>query len=282
MAKTCASNSDPEPQQCQALQQIVPKYRIMSMLSLTQQPGLQRKTRSAFAGGAAMLLFLFQLMPQGYTNAQQPDLPDPAMDENAYVEAVEAWRAQGDEDYRTEGQSPFKTKKARKRFKGRSWFPVDPNARVEAEVLRFWLPDTIPFPTSAGTIKPYIRWAELVFEYGGQEYSLVAYRSVRNLHHPEYGELLFVPFTDLSSGVSTYGGGRYLDPPMPAESEGAAWGDASWEDDTVILDFNLAYNPYCAVADGWFCPIPPAENALLVAVRAGERMPEQDGNAKKR
>ena len=216
------------------------------------------------------------LLWSGMLQAQQPDLPDPAQDEAAYLEALEAWRAQGDEDYRTEGHSPFKTKKERKRFKGRNWFPADPEARVVAQVQRFWAPDTVPFPTSAGTIKMYLRWAELIFTYKGHSDTLVAYRSVRNLEHPEYGKLLFVPFTDQTSGESSYGGGRYLDPPMPVESEQAGWG----AEDYLVLDFNTAYNPYCAVADGWFCPIPPSENYLQVALEAGERMVEAKGSSK--
>lgn len=249
-------------------------------------PTSPRSHALLFAAGAAMALFL--LLCPANAAAQQPDLPDPALDQAAYREAVEAWRAKGDEDYRTEGHSPFKTKKARKRFMGRAWFPVDPQARVTARIQRFWVPDTVPFPTSAGTVKQYIRWAELVFTYKGHTDTLVAYRSVQNLEHPEYGRLLFVPFTDQTSGESTYGGGRYLDPPMPPEND-ASWDlsdsdaddtswddaiddDASWENDTLILDFNTAYNPYCAVADGWFCPIPPAENFLNVALEAGEQM----------
>ena len=71
---------------------------------------------------------------------------------------------------------------------------------------------------------------------------------------------VFVPFRDATSGPETYGAGRYLEGELHAN--------------TVRLDFNLAYHPYCALADGWSCPVPPRENWLAVPVRAGERNPE--------
>jgi uncharacterized protein len=70
-------------------------------------------------------------------------------------------------------------------------------------------------------------------------------------------EAAFVPFRDATSGSETYGSGRYL--------------EAELRDDTVTLDFNLAYNPYCAYGDGWSCPLPPRENWLTVPIRAGEQ-----------
>ncbi|WP_145975246.1 DUF1684 domain-containing protein [Deinococcus gobiensis] len=76
---------------------------------------------------------------------------------------------------------------------------------------------------------------------------------------------VFIPFRDATSGPETYGAGRYLDAPVSRGSGGEA---------LVQLDFNLAYHPYCAYGDGWTCPLPPAENRLDVAVRAGERLPQ--------
>lgn len=218
---------------------------------------------SRFARSAACLFLIF-LAAHG-AHAQQPDLPDPSVDAAAYRQGVETWRAKQEADFRTEGSSPFKSKKERKRFGGLDWFPVDPSARVEAEVMRYWVPDTVEFPTSAGTIKRFLRWGELTFSYQGHRDTLVAYRSLRNMTHPVYGDLLFVPFTDHTNGNSTYGGGRYLDPPMPPDTP---------EGNHLILDFNTAYNPWCAFSDGWFCPIPPNSNRLGFALKAGEKHTE--------
>jgi uncharacterized protein len=84
---------------------------------------------------------------------------------------------------------------------------------------------------------------------------------------PEYADLLFVPFKDLTSHTETYGGGRYIDIPTP-------------KDKMVILDFNLAYNPNCAYGgEKWNCPIPPSENTLKIAVTAGEKRFAYSGKA---
>ena len=88
------------------------------------------------------------------------------------------------------------------------------------------------------------------------EEQLTAYRNIDLSRLEGYRNYLFVPFTDLTNGESTYGGGRYLDLEGPL-------GNA------VELDFNRAYNPYCAYGGAYSCPIPPIENHLGVAVRAG-------------
>lgn len=75
---------------------------------------------------------------------------------------------------------------------------------------------------------------------------------------------VFIPFRDLTSGAETYGAGRYVDAPL-VQQDGVA---------TVMLDFNLAYHPYCAYGDGWTCPLPPLQNRLPVAVQAGEKLPD--------
>ncbi len=85
---------------------------------------------------------------------------------------------------------------------------------------------------------------------------LLAYQNLDLLKNkPEYRKL-FVPFNDYTNGVSSYGGGRYLDIDIPAG-------------DKTIIDFNFAYNPYCAYHDRWSCPIPPSENNLDIEVEAG-------------
>ena len=82
------------------------------------------------------------------------------------------------------------------------------------------------------------------------------YQSFPVSQDPEYIDYLFLPFTDLTSGDGSYGGGRFLDTTIP-------------KGDTIVLDFNKAYNPYCAYNSAYSCPIPPKENDLLVRVEAG-------------
>jgi len=109
--------------------------------------------------------------------------------------------------------------------------------------------------------KPVYRpYANLSFEYKGAKYSLTCYQSEQLMNNPEYRDYLFLPFTDLSSGNESYGGGRYLDLRIGDIQEGK-----------VILDFNYAYNPYCAYNHKYSCPIPPADNFLDADIEAGAK-----------
>ena len=105
--------------------------------------------------------------------------------------------------------------------------------------------------TSTGDKAVYLRWARVSFQVEGQGATLTVYRD------PGSGAL-FLPFQDANAGGETYGSGRYL------EVEEAANG-------RLHLDFNYAYNPYCAYSDGWSCPMPLPENRLHVPIRAGEQ-----------
>jgi uncharacterized protein (DUF1684 family) len=105
----------------------------------------------------------------------------------------------------------------------------------------------------------YRKYGEVHFVLQGQQLRLNVYQSLDLVHTPGYEDYLFIPFTDLTNGHETYGGGRYLDFRIPKAA-------------SVWLDFNRAYNPYCAYTSGKYsCPVPPPENRLPVAVRAGVR-----------
>ena len=106
--------------------------------------------------------------------------------------------------------------------------------------------------TSTGEERDYVEAGELRFKLDGQDARLVAYASATHV------DSLFIPFRDATSGKETYGAGRYLDIPYP-------------HGETTELDLNLAYNPYCAYSEAYSCPLPPRENWLTVAVRAGEK-----------
>lgn len=115
-------------------------------------------------------------------------------------------------------------------------------------------------PTSAGTTKTYTKFGEFRFRLDGKKQKLAVYRSMALLNHPLYKNYLFIPFKDKTNGMETYGGGRYLDLFMKDVAG-----------DEIVLDFNKAYNPYCAFSDGYSCPIPPQENHLKVSIEAGEK-----------
>ena len=170
---------------------------------------------------------------------------------------IEKFQAEQNEHYLNKETSPLK-KKERKKFQGHDFYDIDLSYRVMAHFHPIHHPDTVIMPTSAGTEKAYLRYGELIFKIEGIACKLIAYQ--RAIENP--GDYLFVPFRDETSGIETYGGGRYIDLALPTEHH-------------VVLNFNLAYNPYCAYTTGWFCPLPPEENTLKVAIKAGLKAPSE-------
>jgi len=179
-------------------------------------------------------------------------------------------RREKDEFFGEHPQSPIPPEK-RDGFEGLNYFEPDPDYRVEATVRTHAEPEPVVMETTAGPEVRYLRVATFAFELGGdgdtashsdlndETYELGAYRQ-------ETGESegLFVPFRDKTTGQGTYRQGRY----MELEPEG----DLA-DGEVVTLDFNLAYNPFCAYSETFSCPLPPEENWLETTVKAGERKP---------
>jgi uncharacterized protein (DUF1684 family) len=148
------------------------------------------------------------------------------------------------------------TKKDKKYFR---FFPPDAKYKV---VARFSpLQDTVGFmiPTSSKKAKKFLRYGIVNFEIEGKPYQLHVYRNVALMSDSVYKNHLFLPFTDATSGEESYGGGRYIDLEI-----------TDIIGHKITVDFNKAYNPYCTYSDGYNCPIPPRENDLPVAIKAGE------------
>lgn len=113
----------------------------------------------------------------------------------------------------------------------------------------------VQMETSTGDTRHYRRWATFSFAVDGQPATLTIYSDPS-------GQELFLPFKDATNGSETYGAGRYLDNHRP--------GLALTSDGRLAVDFNFAYNPYCAYSPYYSCPLPPRENWLKVPIRAGE------------
>jgi len=124
-------------------------------------------------------------------------------------------------------------------------------------------PKATPFsiPTHSGKSKIYRKYGYLTFRLKGEQMELEVYQSPDLMKNEQYKDYLFIPFNDLTNYEETYGGGRYLDLSLK-----------EIQDNKVVLDFNKCYNPYCAYASGYNCPIPPEANRLPVAIKAGEKM----------
>lgn len=166
---------------------------------------------------------------------------------------LEEFREQKDRFFRFHPQSPL-TPEQRERFTGLAYFAEDAALRVEAELETegLDLDEEIPMDTTTGGTQVYRRAGIARFEVEGAPAQVTLFASDRQWE-------LFLPFRDATSGTLTYGGGRYLEVDRPGPGG------------LVVVDFNLAYNPYCCYGDRWACPLPPRENWLGVPIRAGER-----------
>jgi peptide deformylase len=140
------------------------------------------------------------------------------------------------------------------------YFPVDKAYQVTADVSLLVGEETFKMPTYDGTSNPYKRYAILNFTLNNKPYQLTVYQSAVLFQNPQYKNHLFLPFLDLTNGQESYSGGRYID----LSTEDIINGKA-------IIDFNTAYNPYCAYSNGYRCPVPPQENILETTIMAGEK-----------
>lgn len=165
-----------------------------------------------------------------------------------HASSLRAQRREKDDFFKRSPHSPIEPAD----WKPLAYFEPDEAFRVQA----IWTPAHggrhIVIPTSTGEERDYADAGKLSFRIGGVEQALVGYTGAN------HDDSIFVPFRDATSGKETYGAGRYLDLPMPAPG-------------ATIVDFNLAYNPYCAYSEQYSCPLPPRENWLTVEIRAGER-----------
>lgn len=161
------------------------------------------------------------------------------------------FRKQKDHYFRTSPDSPIGNKE---NFKGLVYYEPNSNLKVKANLTL--LNDTLPFSLSKndGKKTKYIRYAIANFTVNNQEQQLTLLKLKDKIDN----NVLFIPFADKTNGGETYEGGRYLDVKLKNEK-------------TIVLDFNLAYNPYCAYSYKYSCPVPPRENILSIPIQAGEK-----------
>ncbi|MDX1687515.1 MAG: DUF1684 domain-containing protein [Candidatus Promineifilaceae bacterium] len=166
------------------------------------------------------------------------------------------FRAEVDDFMAYHPQSPL-TEEQQEAFQGLNYYDENPDLVFEVEVERFSEEEPlIEMDTSTGDSQHFRRWGRFLFEIDGEETSLTIYSD------PQAGDF-FLPFKDATSGRETYGAGRYLDSHRP--------GLRRLAEGRFEIDFNYAYNPYCAYNENYRCPLPPAENWLEVPIHAGEK-----------
>lgn len=143
-------------------------------------------------------------------------------------------------------------------FMALNYYPVNLSYRVEAKLYRDTTSDPFEMKTSTARKPKYRKYGRLSFVLLDKEFQLPVYQNMELMKDSAYADYLFLPFTDLTNGDSTYGGGRYLDLKIPVSN-------------SLIIDFNQCYQPYCAYNHKYSCPIPPIENHMDIEVLAGVR-----------
>jgi hypothetical protein len=164
------------------------------------------------------------------------------------MSALDEFHKDKDDFFKDDPQSPL-TAEQKRAFAGLNYYPENPALRLELPLEAAAAPKPVILPTSTGEAREYLHVGQIRFDVSGQEAVLQIYRD-------DYG--YFLPFVDATAPDETYGAARYLEP-------------HDLGDGTLQVDFNLAYNPYCAYNERWSCPLPPQENRLKVRIAAGEK-----------
>ncbi|HOX82407.1 MAG TPA: DUF1684 domain-containing protein [Chryseolinea sp.] len=175
-------------------------------------------------------------------------------DQTTYINKIKKEREEKDHFMKTSDESPFRKK--RDEFSALKYYPVNPQFKIVADLTPVKDKNVMVLATSDGKEERYIEYAYAEFDFNGLHNKLLILEMMEM--GPSKGKL-FLAFGDETSGDETYGAGRYIDVAKVMGSQ------------TITLDFNNAYNPYCAYADEFSCPFPPAENLLKIAVTAGEK-----------
>lgn len=175
----------------------------------------------------------------------------------SHKEDVAKFRQHYKEEFITEKNSPLKAEDTSfLRF-----YPADEKYKVVADVVLTKDAKAFKIPTHSRKEKEFKEYAVLQFKLKGKNLQLHAYQNTAWEKSEKLKDLLFIPFTDNTNNTETYGGGRYIDLDVKDIKDGK-----------IVLDFNKCYNPYCAFAEGYSCPIPPRENSLDYSIKAGEKL----------
>ncbi len=169
---------------------------------------------------------------------------------DAYAEEIEKFWEDRDEFYRSSEASPFIQRDVK--YKPVDYYEPSLDFKVTGKLNRFSKRETLALGNSDGTTKMYLKFATVDFKIQDQSCTLLILKALG------FGNQYLLAFGDGTSGDTTYGGGRYLDVTIG-------------KSDQLVLDFNKAYNPYCAYFDDFTCPLPPRENLLEVSIEAGEK-----------
>jgi uncharacterized protein (DUF1684 family) len=171
------------------------------------------------------------------------------------VSAVENFQKKLNFEFADKEESPL-TEEDRAVFKILEYFPISAKYFVIAQFTRTENEKTFEMKTTKERRPIYVKYGELEFTIDGKPLKLNLYKNIELSKKEEFKDYLFLPFSDNTNGKESYIGGRYIDMKVP-------------KGDTVAIDFNTAYNPYCAYNYKYSCPIVPLENVLDIEINAG-------------
>lgn len=170
-----------------------------------------------------------------------------------YTERIEAERERQFKYLKFNLESPL-TEAQKGDLDQLDFYPVDETFKVKARLEPLEVKKMVQIPLTDGSVEKYVRHSFVVFELKGQEVKVLLLQAADEADKRNF----FLAFADATSGEETYGGGRYLNLRQDGQR-------------SITIDFNLAYNPYCAYNPEFACPIPPKENILEIPIPAGEK-----------
>jgi uncharacterized protein (DUF1684 family) len=175
--------------------------------------------------------------------------------QNKFTDAVEKFQKELNAEYADAKTSPLMADDLAT-FKSLDFYPINEKFKVTARFVRTKKEKPFEMKTSTDRKPLYVKYGEAYFTIDGSDFKLNIYRNIELSKKAEYKDYLFLPFSDLTSGNESYIGGKYIDIKVP-------------EGNTIIIDFNTSYNPYCAYNHKYSCPKVPLENDLNIEIKAG-------------
>lgn len=193
------------------------------------------------------LIFLFIASTLGITAQTNID--------SSYIQEIQSYQNDISHEFTDPATTPLDSTEL-SAYTAYTFLPIDKKYHVTAKLKLTPRSKSFEMATSGKRRPIYRQYGIAIFKLDGKKYKLRLYRNLKLAENPEYRNHLFLPFNDLTNNHSTYGGGRFLDLEIP-------------EGKTIDIDFNKAYNPYCAWSNRYSCTIPPPENALKVEIPVG-------------
>lgn len=171
------------------------------------------------------------------------------------LQAILDYQEEKNEEFINPKTSPLPDR-YRKDFEGLDFFPANTDYVIKASFKRTVEAQPFQMPSTTNEKTWEVVFGVAHFELNGQKFELEVYQGLELKTRPGFEDYLFLPFLDLTNGEETYGGGRYLDLRIP-------------DGDSIIIDFNKAYNPYCVYNKKYSCPLVPRQNFMNTKVMAG-------------